>query len=151
MNTLERGDKIRTPGRIGVIWHYGIYLGVVNGTPLVVHNSKTEKRVGVATLESFCEGRSVYIEKRPPAERVEAVVEAALSWVGTQYDLFNFNCESFANVVHEGRASSPQVGRGLALGAALGAYGLLSWLGSRPTYDADVARYRDRNGRFVRR
>ena len=79
------------------------------------------------------------------------MIHAALSWQGTSYSLFNFNCESFANAVHEGSVTSRQVDRGIVTSAVVGAFGLLSWLGSRPTYDAGVDRYRNRKGRFTKR
>jgi hypothetical protein len=103
-------------------------------------------QVIVSTYEQFCEGRPVFIESRPTPDRVEAVVEAAVSWLGTAYDLFSFNCESFANLVHDGTAASPQVARGILVTAAVGTVGLLSLLGSRGDEPP-----RDRNGRFTKR
>jgi hypothetical protein len=151
MNVLERGDKVRTPSRIPGVWHYGVYLGFVNSIPVVIHNSKVERRVVVSPYDQFSGGQPVYLVKRPAAELVDALVEAALSLEGTQYDLLNFNCETFANLVHEGTPTSPQVTGWMTVATSLVGIGVLSRYASGSTYDPDVGRYRDRNGRFRRR
>jgi hypothetical protein len=50
------------------------------------------------------------------------VRQAALDLIGTQFDLFNFNCEHFASLVQTGKSESPQLWGAVAGIAVLGLF-----------------------------
>lgn len=145
----QAGDMISTPGRLGVVTHYGIYLGESNGIRWVIHNSKLERRVVIEPLYGFSEGRPIRVERRAIPGREESVIRAALAYLGTQYNLLQFNCEHFVTLAHEGNAKSPQLATTL-FSLLVGGIGLAVWSENRPEYDAGIGRYRDKRGRFVR-
>lgn len=146
--TPHIGDKVRVLGLLGV-WHYGIVVGAdTNGQVSVVHNTK-EQGVVLSSLVDFADGQAVEMVQRAPAGREFEVAERAMSHLGKQYDLFNFNCEHLATHAHTGQASSSQ----LALGGLLAAFGLAALavvLAGDTAYDGNVGRYRDARGRFAR-
>lgn len=142
---------IWTPGRIGVVGHYGIYFGAPNGIPLVIHNSKVEGKVVIETLGVFSEGKRIHIERRAMPGRGQNVIQAALAYWGKKYDLLQFNCEHFVSIAHEGSPKSPQLGTAVGFGIIASLLGLAWHAESRPTYDTRVGRYRDKRGRFVAR
>ncbi len=108
----EVGDKLRVTKAFGIT-HYGIYVG----GGYVVHNHP-DGGVETVTFERFANGRPVYIEARVPWAAQEAVRQAALNLIGTQFDLFNFNCEHFVTFVQTGKPESPQL-RGAVVGVAV--------------------------------
>ncbi len=142
------GDKMSVAGRLGVR-HYGIYVGQIGGyLDAVVHNSKTEMKVVLEELSTFADGKEIKIEQHAPPDYEQVVVERALQLLGTKYDLIDFNCEHFVNLVQQGERRSDQLRNGAFLGGlALG----VAWLynSSRPRFDERVARYRDSLGRFT--
>lgn len=55
--------------------------------------------VQVSTLEEFANGE-VRIERQPLSGLGDLVVARARAYLGTQYDLLQFNCEHLANLVN---------------------------------------------------
>jgi hypothetical protein len=148
---LQVGDKIWTR-TLGVVRHYGVYVGSrgPNGED-VVHNSKIRGGVVLDHLGAFSGGNPVFIEKRAAPGYEAYVAQRALEYLGQSYDLLNLNCEHLVNLVHEGHKSSPQLRTVGTAAAFLTAVAAAFALAPNGAYDADVDRYRDRKGRFVRR
>jgi len=71
VSLVQVGDKLKTPGRLGVD-HYGVYVGPRPGITFgVVHNSKTLQCVVLEEWSAFCGGNPVYVTGRAaplPAE-----------------------------------------------------------------------------------
>jgi hypothetical protein len=148
---LRVGDKIWTR-TLGVVRHYGVYVGRRGPSGEdVVHNSKIKGGVVLEHLNVFSDGNPVLIEKRAAPGYEWYVAERALSYRGQNYDLLNFNCEHLASLVHEGQKSSPQLRSAGVAAAVVSAIAAAFALAPNGTYDGYVDRYRDRNGRFVRR
>ncbi len=120
--TLRIGDKLRVLGALG-LYHYGVYVGPCgpHGED-VVHNDKT-CCVQLVPLWLFAGGGMVEIVDRAPFEAQPTVRDRALSLIGTQYDLVNFNCEHAANYILTGFATSPTV-RDMVM---LGVIALVIW------------------------
>lgn len=148
---LRVGDKIWTPSRFGsVIQHYGIFIGWRDGVRMVVHNAKSGG-VELVTFDVFSAGQPVYIEQRAQAGFEEAVVERALSYLGTPYDLFTFNCEHFATEAQGEARTSKQLVKG-AIGVGVAAVVLPAiWaaLTDDRKWDRRLGQYRDSRGRFA--
>lgn len=101
---FQVGDKLRVPIALGV-FHYGIYIG---DDGYVVHNDKGGG-VRLVRFDEFAQGRPVEVEARVPWHAQAAARDEALRWIGTPYDIAQFNCEHFANLVQTGKAESAQV------------------------------------------
>jgi len=145
MITLQIGDLISVP-KDGVITHLGIYIGDRGrGYNEVVHNTPRAGGVVRERFEDFADGKEVSFVERAPAGCGQFHAERALSRVGTKYDLLTWNCEHFVTWVRSGRHSSGQLAGSIA---ALFAAGVGAFLATRPSYDADVGRYRNRKGQF---
>jgi len=144
---------------VGLVSHYGI---VLQTWPCYVgHIDKSQTghlRVKVEPFETFAQGRQVRCEPvdHPiPLDamwtRVNAVAQAKkpfglLCWGQ------DWNCESFARFVKCGLPHSEQAAGAnkVLLGlVAVGAFAALVSSGSSTSFDANVGRYRDRNGRFA--
>lgn len=61
------------------------------------------------TLQEFCEGQQMTIEKEVPYSSAVGTRLRNFHPTGLKYDLFNFNCEHFARYLVEGEARSDQV------------------------------------------
>lgn len=133
LNQLQCGDRIVVPKSAWeVIQHHAIYLGYENGNHYIIEN-KNGIGVRVVTSEVFFENVSdiTRTEKFYPTSNYSRndLMQYALNKRGTEYDLWNYNCEHFANDVRTGRVSSKQVNNayaGMGLVAALLFFGFLS-------------------------
>lgn len=136
----------------GLIKHYGVFLGLCeHGLAWVIHNSFEDGRVCITTLENFAAGHDVFVEREPVPGTEAEIVQRARALCGRKYDLVDFNCETFANLVTEGRGYSRQVATALGVGIGLALLGgIVAWAADAPEYDPVVDRHRDRRGRFVR-
>ncbi|MDD5569641.1 MAG: lecithin retinol acyltransferase family protein [Bacteroidales bacterium] len=108
---LKLGDRlIRQKGILSK--HHGIYVGIHNGIPLVAEN-QSGQGVQYVSLFQFLLGNSsnlIRIEKFKGTEEVRRQIIPRINKLkGTQYDLINFNCEHFAELIQTGRPSSKQV------------------------------------------
>lgn len=116
---VQVGDKLRIPGFPGTL-HYGIYVGSTREALRgVVHNAKG-LGVVISELEEFAAGHAVVVETRVMGGWwiQRRVAQRALSLLGRNYDLMNFNCEHAATWAQSGEARSPQVS-GYVLAALL--------------------------------
>jgi len=101
---FQPGDKIAVQRFF--YKHVGIYIG--NGS--VVHNDKGGGVV-LATLAEFSAGGSVILQKRVATDyfQQQAIAQRALSLLGSQFNVFHFNCEHAANWAQSGRVESEQL------------------------------------------
>jgi hypothetical protein len=110
MMELQIGDKLKVEGFLGVIDHYGIYVGPrgPNGED-VVHNDKSGG-VSLVHYSMFTSEPDCYFERVANNwyER-EAIAQRALSLLGKEYNLFFFNCEHVANWAQTGMPFSAQL------------------------------------------
>lgn len=117
---LQPADRIVVPkSDLRFVQHHAIYLGKdANGTDWIAEN-KIGKGVQKVTATDFFNYviaiTRVEAFRGTEAERKNAVINA-LALQGTNYDLLQFNCEHYANVVQHKKAMSDQVKVGLALG-----------------------------------
>lgn len=152
---LRKGDKIWVRGPFGTR-HYGIYIGLYEVGPgvwghAVVHNSKKQRGVVIDTLERFSCRERVAIASRAVPGYEDVVVNRALSWYGSKYDLIGFNCEHMVNLAQQGEHKSQQLRNAAGLTAVLSTLVGMAWVAHQPEYDPVVDRYRDKRGRFARR
>lgn len=110
---LRPGDRIVTP-RSGfrVIQHHAIYWGKdINGVHWILEN---QDYVGVRFIELDKFLKGVFEIKR--IERFQGndyertvALKRGEKLLGRNYDLFNFNCEHFANYLQHGKSFSVQM------------------------------------------
>lgn len=123
---LRTGDRIVTD-KGPLSRHHSIFVQIPGRVPQVAEN-QAGKGVQYTTLEEFLArvGNSkIRIEKfnGTKADR-ENVIPRIDALIGTPYNLVNFNCEHFANLIQNGAAVSKQVGA-VVLGVVAIGIGLL--------------------------
>lgn len=107
INDLEKGDHIEVK-RFGYS-HHGISIG--NG--VVIHYGGPNKDMNNAmvcqiTSEDFANGGELFLVQHAPSS--EETVKRAIACLGQKgYDLFENNCEHFANYCVTGKKESKQV------------------------------------------
>lgn len=119
---LEIGDKLQASR--GLYYHYGIYVGHCGpyGED-VVHNDK-DGGVRLVHWETFAAAQPVEVVWRAPSWYAGWMVRGrAVSLLGKQYDLLNFNCEHLANYAQSGAPASPQLA-GIVVLSIVGALAL---------------------------
>lgn len=145
---VKLGDKLKTSSRFGkALDHYGVFAGWRrrDGQAMVVHNAK-EDGVVLDSWDRFCNGAPVYIIQNAVPGTEGEVLQRALSYIGTNYDLLSFNCEHFAAIAHGEQPRSQQ----LANAALLALVGGALWaLRDEKIWDENVGQYRRRNGQFA--
>ena len=119
---LQTGDRlIRRKGPLSR--HHGIFVENFDGTALVAEN-QAGNGVQYVSLEDFLQGSSanlVNIVRFPGTEEArQHVIMRINALIGVQYDLVNFNCEHFAELIQSGVATSLQVKNTLLGLAVLG-------------------------------
>lgn len=120
LKNLQAADRIVVPkSDLRWVQHHAIYLGKdVNGTDWIAEN-KIGKGVHFVPAADFFSNVTEITRVEPfcgtESERKHAV-RSALALKGTNYDLFQFNCEHYANVVQYRQAESHQVKTGVVLG-----------------------------------
>lgn len=116
---IKPADRIVTPkSNLNIVKHHAIYLGQNHqGIDLIIENVIGEGVKVVTASDFFNRQLSITrIEKYPGSDyNRAAAVKVALQNIGQPYDLINFNCESFANLVQYGHKSSSQSNTGLFL------------------------------------
>jgi hypothetical protein len=119
---LRPGDRIVLGMyATGAIKHFAIFLGYINGIEYIAENHKGSG-VQIVLADYFLSAMPAvfYIERFTGSEQEQQeMIYRALSLQGTQYSLFAFNCEHYANYVQYGVAESKQVSRGIVYGAIL--------------------------------
>jgi hypothetical protein len=117
---LLPADRIVVPkSDLRFVQHHAIYLGKdASGTDWIAEN-KVGRGVQIVTATDFFNDVIDITRVEPfrgtEAERKNAVINA-LALKGTNYDLLQFNCEHYANVVQHKQAVSHQVKTGIGLG-----------------------------------
>jgi hypothetical protein len=125
-NALEVGDIIQI-NRLGY-QHVGVYVGQQGFfAPSVIHNAKGEGVV-MSGLDEFSVGSQIFIRHKATGNFHEraAIVQRALSLLGTKYDLINFNCEHAAYYAQRGVAESPQIAGAAVAALIVGGFALFS-------------------------
>lgn len=117
---LNIGDRIVVPKSfIKWVQHHAIYLGWENGHHWIIEN-KEDIGVRLVTATDFFKDvkEITRIEKfKPPSTYSRRQLkDFAISKIGDEYSLLNYNCESFANLIQYGKATSSQVSTGISLG-----------------------------------
>lgn len=123
LNNLQPADRIVMPKSIlNLVQHHIIYLGKdKNGNRLFIENSISKGVHIVNEAQVFKDGCQITrIEKfnGTPQQRNDAI-QRALKLIGKNYNLINFNCEHFANIVQYKLIESKQVQLGTGLGLGL--------------------------------
>jgi hypothetical protein len=117
---LQPADRIVVPKRnLRMVQHHAIYLGKDEyGTDWIAEN-KIGKGVHIVTASDFFSDVIEVTRVEPfrgnQYQRKEAV-QFALSLKGRNYDLLQFNCEHYANVVQHRVPISHQAKTGIGLG-----------------------------------
>lgn len=88
-----------------------------NGKPMIISNSARAGGTYEEPWDVFAEGHIVTVESYPSDLPNHEVVNRARSFVGTQYDLFSWNCEHLVTVSHGLKSQSPQVAITIAVAA----------------------------------
>jgi hypothetical protein len=91
----------RHKGIVSDRWH--------NGKPMIISNSARAGRVCEEPWDVFAEGHAVAGDGYPGGLPNYEVIGRARLLIGTQYDLFNWNCEHFVTKAHGLKPQSPQV------------------------------------------
>ncbi len=117
---LNIGDRIVVPKSfIKWVQHHAIYLGWEKGHHWIIEN-KEGIGVRVVTATDFFKDviEITRIEKFKPSTAYSRrhLKDFALSKIEDEYSLLNYNCESFANLIQYGKATSSQVSTGISLG-----------------------------------
>lgn len=120
LNNLKPADRLVLPkSELGLVQHHAIYLGKdAFGNRQYIENYIGK---GVRVIDESHLFRDGFIATRIEPfmginfQRIEAV-KRAISLIGKQYDLINFNCEHYANTVQHKKSYSKQVGVGIGLG-----------------------------------
>lgn len=69
--------------------------------PMVISNSALRGGVVEETWDEFRGNKQVQIEGYPSNSSPYEVLQRAREFVGTRYDLFQWNCDDLVNVVHQ--------------------------------------------------
>lgn len=80
-----------------------------NGKPMIISNSARAGGVQEEPWDVFAEDHIINVDGYPSGSPNYEVVNRAHSLIGTQYDLFNWNCEHFVASVHKLKKQSYQV------------------------------------------
>lgn len=116
---LEPADRLILPkSKWRIVQHHAIFVGWdKNGSRLFVEND-INKGVQIIT-ESYLHREGlpiVRIERfKGNMQQRSTAVKKALAMLGTPYDLFNFNCEHYANFIQHNQKFSSQVSNGIGL------------------------------------
>lgn len=149
---LLEGDHLASP-RI-LYTHHGVYVGdgrVVHYAGLA--DGLTSAPITVASLEEFCGGKAVRVQRRRQgALPREEVVQRAYDRLGEdKYNPLTNNCEHFATWCVYGRAESHQVKIALEAAAALAEKAARGQLEAKPAWPFPTATTTRPEGPVVRR
>lgn len=115
---LRLGDRlVRHKGVFSK--HHGIYIGIHNGVALVAENQLGEGVQYISLSEFLLNEPSnlCRVERFKGTEYArQNIIPRINSLIGTQYDLINFNCEHFSELIQKGKAESKQVQNAFATG-----------------------------------
>jgi hypothetical protein len=111
IKNLQVGDRlVREKGIFST--HHGIYAGVYNGVAWVAEN-QIWAGVRYVSLNTFLNNDVNNLVRVKPFMGTEIerqnIIPKLNTLIGTQYNLVNFNCEHFAELIQNGKARSKQV------------------------------------------
>ncbi len=108
VKNLKTGDKLSRP-KNGFVTHYGIFVRFPNGQCFIAENN-VYSGVQFVSMEQFANGhQSIKVEFfRGNELQRQQIIPSIKRKLGTQYDLFSYNCEHFANEIQQGVPKSPQ-------------------------------------------
>jgi hypothetical protein len=131
-NGLQTGDRLITE-KGPFSRHHAIVARIPGRVPLVAEN-QAGKGVQYIMLENFLlrtGSGKIWIRKFTGTEMMrETVIPRIDALIGRPYNLVNFNCEHFANLIQTGAAVSQQVAVAV-LGAVVIGSGVLAFGGNR--------------------
>lgn len=119
LQTLQPADRLVIPkSSLNIVQHHAIYLGKdSNSNRIYIENAigKGVQRVSEAYL--FRGGyKLTRVERFQGSQQQRNIaVQFAVQQIGKPYDLLNFNCEHYANIVQHRKNYSNQVGVGVRL------------------------------------
>lgn len=121
---LQPADRIVVPkSQWRVVQHHAIYLGKnALGVDLIAENN-SDYGVRIITADNFFRtvGDITRIEKfKGTNHQRQESIKRAIKLVGTTYNLINFNCEHYSNLVQHKISKSDQV-----IGSAIVGLGIL--------------------------
>lgn len=127
-NDLLTGDRIITE-KGPVSRHHAIFVRVPGRVPQVAEN-QAGRGVQYITLEEFLlrtGNGKIWIQKFVGSENARKnVIPQIDALIGKPYNLVNFNCEHFANLIQTGVAVSKQVAAAVLGVAVVSIFGLLA-------------------------
>lgn len=123
LSNLKPGDRLVLPkSELGIVQHHVIFIG----NDAYGNRQYIENYIGrgvQVVAESYLFRDGYHVTRIEPFIgndfQRNAAVTRAKQLIGTQYDLMNFNCEHYANVVQFNRTYSKQVGNGILAALAL--------------------------------
>jgi hypothetical protein len=119
LETLQPGDRMVIPkSGLRLFQHHAIYLGKdSNSNRMYIENAIGRGVQIVSEAYLFKGGYEFTRVERFTGNQHQrnAAVKFAIQLQGKQYDLFNFNCEHYANTVQNRKTYSKQVGFGLGM------------------------------------
>ncbi|MEO5910837.1 MAG: lecithin retinol acyltransferase family protein [Pelobium sp.] len=128
---LKPADRVVIPKtEFQIVQHHGIYLGQNSlGTHLFAENN-IGSGVKILSADNFF-GKTKLITRIEKfqgsiSERNECI-KRALALQGKTYDLLEFNCEHYSNIIQHNTSTSSQVNNGIILSFMALAIGGLIW------------------------
>ena len=117
---LQPADRVVIPkSDFRIVQHHGIYLGINgNGTHLFAEND-FEKGVRIVSASDFFNGicKISRIEKFLGNNlQRHSSLQRAIALQGKTYNLIEFNCEHYSNLVQHNVSESPQLQKGFFIG-----------------------------------
>lgn len=117
LNTLQSADRIVIPkSSLNLIQHHVIYLGKdKNGNRVYIENAIGKGVQIVSEAYVFRHGYEITRVDRflGNQQQRNCAIQYAMLLIGKDYNLFDFNCEHYANTIQHGESYSSQVGVGL--------------------------------------
>jgi len=107
---------------VGPLTHFGIVSDQQGGGfPNIISCSRRTGQVAEEAATVFANGNNIKVHSYPGRLDPLQVIQRARSKLGTEYDLFKWNCEHFVRWAHNLKPESPQ----LQIAAILGISSLL--------------------------
>lgn len=120
LETLQPADRLVLPkSGLNLVQHHAIYLGNDNnGNRIYIENALGKGVQVISESYLFRDGNKLTRVERFEGNTWQrnAAIKFAISLIGRQYDLLNFNCEHYANTIQHNKTYSKQVTKGISLG-----------------------------------
>jgi hypothetical protein len=128
LKNLQPGDRLVLPkSDLGFVQHHAIYIGNdIYGNRQYVENYIGKGVQMVNENHLFRDG--FYLTRIEPFAgndfQRQLAINRAIALIGKRYDLVNFNCEHYANIVQYNKPYSRQVGNGILATLMLAVIGI---------------------------